>query len=427
MKKVFDMDTDNTVKRAAREKLSRLICENRPNSAYTTEDWVGMAMKIAPEYDYSKVEYKDRNTDVCITCHKHGDFYVNPKYFLWKNSECPYCLKDKWKKIRCDRFIEKAKKVHEGKYDYSKVEYKTSNDKVCIICHEHGEFWQTMNNHLSGAGCPLCANHAISEKKKKSKSDFLDKVVSANGDKYDYSLIRYRGIYSPVEFICHEKSPNGLEHGSFYITPHSLAFKKYFLECPKCRFESEKFGRRLTKDEFVRRSNIIHCGKYDYSKFVYKNGKTKSIIICPEHGEFLQNGEAHLAGQGCPICRLSHLERDVMSVLKEKEIEFEPQKRFEWLGAQSIDVFIPSVNIAIECQGQQHYKEVYYHSKKWTKAIAERNFAEVKERDTRKRQLCKENGVELIYFTEPKFKKYETSGNHVFTNANELIDYLKTK
>lgn len=27
---------------------------------------------------------------------------------------------------------------------------------MCIICPEHGEFWQTPNSHLFGAGCPTC-------------------------------------------------------------------------------------------------------------------------------------------------------------------------------------------------------------------------------------------------------------------------------
>lgn len=409
---------------AVREELSRFILENRPNVPYTTEEWVKMAQKIAPQFDYSKVVYKDKNTNVKVICKEHGEFSVNPKYFLWTSADCPKCKEIKRKEKQREHFIEKACKIHGGKYDYSKVAYKTSFDKVCIICPKHGEFWQNMGNHLKGAGCPKCANEENGNKRKKTTEEFLLEVKKINGDKFDYSQSVYLKTDKPVEFICHKKDENGLEHGSFYITPHSLASKKYFLECPKCRFESEKFGRRLTKDEFVRRSNIIHCGKYDYSKFVYKNGKTKSIIICPEHGEFLQNGESHLAGQGCPICGLSHLERDVMSVLKEKGIEFEAQKRFEWLGTQSIDVFIPSVNIAIECQGQQHYKEVYYRSKKWTNVTAERNFAEIKERDSRKRQLCKENGIELIYFLEPKFEKYETSGSKYFTDIGKLIEYI---
>ena len=49
------------------------------------------------------------------------------------------------------------------------------------------------------------------------------------------------------------------------------------------------------------------------------------------------------------------------------------------------------------------------------------------ERDSRKRQLCKENGIELIYFLEPKFEKYETSGNLYFTDIDKLIEYINSK
>ena len=47
-----------------------------------------------------------------------------------------------------ENFIEKAKKIHGDKYDYSKVEYVNNRTKVCIICPEHGEFWQSPNKHL---------------------------------------------------------------------------------------------------------------------------------------------------------------------------------------------------------------------------------------------------------------------------------------
>ena len=54
-----------------------------------------------------------------------------------------------------ERFIEKAYTVHGNKYVYSKVEYYNCKEKVCIICPEHGEFWQTPDNHLQGKGCPI--------------------------------------------------------------------------------------------------------------------------------------------------------------------------------------------------------------------------------------------------------------------------------
>lgn len=55
-----------------------------------------------------------------------------------------------------EQFIAEAKAVHGDKYDYSKVEYKTNKDKVCIICPIHGEFWQAPSKHLSKRGCPKC-------------------------------------------------------------------------------------------------------------------------------------------------------------------------------------------------------------------------------------------------------------------------------
>ena len=62
-------------------------------------------------------------------------------------------------------------------------------------------------------------------------------------------------------------------------------------------------GRRLTKEEFIRRAELVHGSKYDYSKVIYKNGDTKVTIICPEHDEFQQRARCHIVDkQGCPIC-----------------------------------------------------------------------------------------------------------------------------
>ena len=49
-----------------------------------------------------------------------------------------------------EEFIQKAKRVHGDRYDYSKAEYKGNKEEICIICPKHGEFWQKAKNHLSG-------------------------------------------------------------------------------------------------------------------------------------------------------------------------------------------------------------------------------------------------------------------------------------
>ena len=52
-----------------------------------------------------------------------------------------------------EKILEKAIKVHEDKYDYSKVEYINCYEKIIIICKSHGEFLQTPGGHISGKGC----------------------------------------------------------------------------------------------------------------------------------------------------------------------------------------------------------------------------------------------------------------------------------
>jgi hypothetical protein len=104
------------------------------------------------------VKYVDSHTKICVICPKHGEFFVTPNKHL--NGEgCRLCgidARTEKRKMTLEEFIQKAKKVHGDKYDYSKVKYVNSKTNVCIICPEHGEFWQTPSSHLSGSGCHMC-------------------------------------------------------------------------------------------------------------------------------------------------------------------------------------------------------------------------------------------------------------------------------
>src|SRR5690606_2251241 len=60
--------------------------------------------------------------------------------------------------------------------------------------------------------------------------------------------------------------------------------------------------RKLTLDEFVNRSQIVHKNKYNYNLVDYKNTSTKVTIICTDHGEIYQSPSKHLSGQGCKQC-----------------------------------------------------------------------------------------------------------------------------
>lgn len=116
------------------------------------------------KYDYSKVDYKGVTTKVKIICPVHGEFYQTPRVHL-KGCGCPKCGFERQNdatRLSTEEFIIRANKIQGNKYDYSKVEYVDYMTKVCIICPEHGEFWQEASSHLSGCGCPKC-NHIISK------------------------------------------------------------------------------------------------------------------------------------------------------------------------------------------------------------------------------------------------------------------------
>jgi len=246
------------------------------------------------KYDYSKVDYKDCNTKVCIICPEHGEFWQTPKQHL-KGHGCKKCasaLSSNKRSSTKENFIERAKLVHGDKYDYSKVEYVNNSTPVCIICPTHGEFYQSPKSHLNGSGCPKCFDERRQHIRKYDNKLFIEKAKLVHGDKYDYSKVDYKDSNTKVCIICPE-------HGEFWQTPaHHLSGEG----CPKCALSIKSEEQQMTKASFVEAANKIHNNKYSYYKFVYNGGKEKSIIICPVHGEFEMTPNAHLRGQGCPIC-----------------------------------------------------------------------------------------------------------------------------
>lgn len=101
------------------------------------------------------------------------------------------------KKLTLEEFIAKSKKIHEDRYDYSKVEYVNTYTKVEIICKEHGPFWQDPHNHMKGKGCPKCVSNY-----KLTQDDFIQKATKRHNGFYDYSLVKYEKNAAKVDIIC---------------------------------------------------------------------------------------------------------------------------------------------------------------------------------------------------------------------------------
>ena len=188
-------------------------------------------------------------------------------------------------KNKKENFIEKSNKKHNNKYDYSKVEYINSQTKVCIICPEHGEFWQTPVAHVRGHGCPICSNKRRG-KRTINTENLIKKCMKVHNNKYTYENTEYINADTKICVTCPV-------HGDFYILPFNHLNGQ---GCPKCK------GKNLTQDEVIAKFKKIHGDKYDYSKVIFNKMKEKVCIICPEHGEFWKTPQKHINGQGCPKC-----------------------------------------------------------------------------------------------------------------------------
>ena len=361
-------------------------------------------LKHGEKYDYSKVVYEKSQIKVIIVCPEHGEFMQTPNKHLMGQG-CPKCgrlLQAKNHNLKAkNEFQEKANKLHNFKYDYSKVEYVNSRTKVCIICPEHGEFWQTPNSHLNGQGCPKCGVIEVHNKQRKSNEQFVKDARNIHGDKYDYSKVNYKDRKSTITIICPI-------HGDFEQTP-SKHLQGH--GCPKCGG-----SLKLNTLEFIEKAIKIHGEKYDYSKVEYINATIPVTIICPIHGEFLQSPHSHLSGSGCAKCNQSKGESFIKNYLYEKGIKFIEQYQIKVpshireRGYCKIDFYLPDFNTFIEYNGEQHYKPIKRFG-------GEIKFTKQQIRDNYIKDYCKLN---LINFLEIPYtlKEFEIIDllNEIITN-----------
>jgi len=275
--------------------LRKEKCPKCNGKVIDTNTFITKSQKIHGfKYSYDKVIYKSFRSKVELICNTpgHGSFFVSPFMHLKNKSPqgCPSCSRD-LKSMTTEEFIEKAKIIHRDKYKYDKTIYSRSNQKVIISCSIHGEFEQQANSHLQGTGCPKCGTIKNHKSSRKSRDQFIKAAIKKHGDKYSYDKVEYVNTHTKVIISCKVKG-----HGEFFQEPNSHLRGS---GCPIC------YGtNKLSNIEFVKRANIKHNNKYDYSITVYESTHNKVIIICKTHGEFKQSPASHLLGSGCPNCLL---------------------------------------------------------------------------------------------------------------------------
>lgn len=249
---------------------------------------------------------------------------------------------------------------------------------------------------------------------KKTQDEFIKQAHEIHGNKYNYDKTHYVSAHVPVCITCPK-------HGEFWMRPNNHVTKKQ--GCPLCGNERKGLYQLGNTNDFIQKAKEIHGNKYDYSKVEYKNNHTKVCIICPEHGEFWMKPIDHINGHGCPECarKFGVSEKLVFNELKQFFPDIEYQKKLSFLKSktsyQTIDFFIPSLNVGIEYQGRQHFAPNVRFG-------GEEKYNLTYKRDVTKYQKCKENNVKLYYISFEK-NLPENYIDTIYTNVNDLIIAIK--
>ena len=348
------------------------------------------------------------------------------------------------KRLTTTEFIEKAKKVHGDRYDYSKVEYKTAKEKVHLICPDHGDFWQDAFSHTIGIGCPECGKVKTTNAQKFSTEEFIKRAVEIHGDKYDYSEVDYRTARIKVTIICREHGEfeqipdahlrghgcakcrdsensdrNSIGAEEFIRRAREIHGDKYGYElveytdidspvklicpihgeyeqiayvhlhsngCRKCGNKIRAEKKTIDREEILARFRCMHGDSYDYSLFEYNGTQKKSIFICKKHGAFQQTPEHHMDGSGCPVCGLhmSKTEYYIASIL-EGYTEVVKRNR-SILNGKEIDIFLPEYKIGIEYNGSYFHSEKFQNDPTWHLV--------------NKQRICDAKGIKLIHISD---------------------------
>ena len=297
-------------------------------------------------YDYSLTEYIGSHDYIKVGCGIHGYYETFATSHLI-GRKCPHCAQLQRVQTKTLNFetdlLPLAEKIHNNLYDYSLVDYVKLKEKVIILCPFHGEFKQTMNNHIDlKQGCPKCAPAKISRvKREPARSAKAGRAIS--------------------------------------------------------------LAQRFTKDQFVERAQKIHGEKYNYDSVQYETTMVKVNIACSTHGSFFQTPGHHLAGQGCPKCfaKCSKVEQQWLDKMNIPEENRQVSVRLSDGSYIKADGF--QDNTVYEFWGDFWHGNPDLYSPDKINPKTKTTFGELYEATLRKRQKILESGFNLVEIWESNF------------------------
>lgn len=230
-------------------------------------------------------------------------------------------------------------------------------------------------------------------------------------NKYDYSKVTEEDLKNGIVTIkCKIHNIEAQQS----VRTHMLGRNP----CSECSMEKyknskkERFGKKFMNSLS---ENYKESDKFDFSQTEYINRNTPVEVGCKldiTHGTFLASVDSILKGSlSCPRCNASKLEASVMNILDQMKISYIYQYRSDYLGKQSVDIFVENLNLAIEAQGRQHFHSIERFNK-------DKGFKLTVARDTKKLKILKEQNINVYYFIDKTIDRSLSSISKEYLQPN---------
>lgn len=339
----------------------------------TQEEYIAEVAMINPNIEVIGT-YIDAKTKILHRCKVDGNEWLPQPASVLQGHGCPKCYFRKSSSDRMKSHEDYLQELYEINKNIEPIEQYMGNDiKIKHRCFIDGNIWLVSPHMtLSGTGCPKCALRS----KTMSHKEYVCRL-------YDISphIIVLGKYINANTKILHKCLIDGNE---WFARPHQMLGGS---DCPIC----DQRNRTKTHEQYVQEVAVSNPNIEILGKYV--NNKTEIECRCKIDGYiWTPRADSILFDTGCPMCNLSHGEKEISNYLTLHHIDFIPQYTFDDCRntfCLPFDFYLPSYNICIEYDGEQHFRPIDF----WG---GEDGFRKRKTNDGIKNNFCSLSNIKLL-------------------------------
>lgn len=360
-------------------------------------EWKHFNEKFIKKYSNSftfpnlKNEYENERSTLTMYCKRCGTKYEVTGNYLLSNrfNGCTNCCY-----FYDYNFLNSMNRTNNPLVEFKGLK-DLRNDKVQLICEEHGEYDVSINTLLQGKGkCSKCNGHSRlltqEEAFKRIREKYGDSIVP---------LTPYVKSDIPMKFQC--------SNGHTFDRDFNTAMcANLFLPCPICSKIELSKRRTKTLEQFIEDAvKVYGKDKYDFSESKYISSSDTITIKCNDCGRyFTLSAGSFLQGHGCPYhnCNSSLMEKDLANVIKTYGYECLTNTRNILPDNKEIDIYVPQLKIAFEFDGLYWHNEINKESNYHLNKTIE----------------CERKGIKLFHIFEDE---WVNKRNIIISKLNEIF------